>query len=206
MLDVPVSLETGYSDLSVDFYDRNSRMDYGTVDQTLTELVVGNDVIDCRTVTTDGVETYRPCANVVLEGWWDEYTRYDHLELPRGLGVNGETHWWVPKFTAAKDPTLVSYLGLSGETNRRKLAETFKRPTTWKKYCEDVSVDKCSSDDGVAARAPQNEFEEESMFADGVYTGYFRATEENDCDNFPDSCTGHIADFPCGWTVRACTT
>jgi hypothetical protein len=38
------------------------------------------------------------------------------------------------------------------------------------------------------------------MFVEGLYTGHFRKTEENDCDKYPLNCTGHIADYPNGWS------
>lgn len=186
----------------INFYDRTSRFDYGPTHSNLIEFSTGNEVVDCRKVTGgDSDDTYTPCANAVVEGWWIG-EGYDFMEKLSSLGVMGETHWWIPKFTAARNPSLVSYLGLSGEANRRKLAETFKRPTTWKTYCDEVSLDGCASDDGVAARAPFDAFEEESMFVEGLYIGHFRATDENDCDNFNETCTGHFTDYPCYWTVR----
>ena len=41
------------------------------------------------------------------------------------------------------------------------------------------------------------------MHVPGVYTGYFLATEQNDCDLNPNNCTGHFGDFPCGWVSFA---
>jgi hypothetical protein len=99
-----------------------------------------------------------------------------------------------------QDPSLFSYLGLQGEENRRKLAELFLRPTTWKDYCEQVSPTRCLVPDQVAAQGPQDEWENDRMFVQGLYTGHFRKTEENDCDKYPLNCTGHIADYPCGWS------
>ena len=122
------------------------------------------------------------------------------LDPPQALGVLGQESWFVTKFTALEDPTLTTYLGMQGEDNRRKLAETFLRPTTWQEYCEQVSLDQCGTDDGVAHRAPKDETEYDRMFVEGLYTGHFRATDSNDCDKNPINCTGHIADFPCGWS------
>ena len=106
----------------------------------------------------------------------------------------------VTKFTAEKDPTIINLLGVQGDQNRRKLAETFKRPTTWQQYCEEVSPSNCTVADDVAQRAPMNEVENDRMHVSSLYTGYFRDTPENDCDLKPDTCTGHIGDYPCGWT------
>lgn len=125
--------------------------------------------------------------------------RNGDIEAPTPLGVVAFDTWFMTKFTAVEDPTLDSYMGLQGEENRRKLAETFLRPTTWKDYCELLSTNNCSTDDGVAKRAPSSEDEHSRMFVDGLYTGHFRATEKNDCDLNPTNCTGHIADYPCGW-------
>ena len=91
--------------------------------------------------------------------------------------------------------------GVLGEKNRQKLAETFLTPTTWKYYCESISDNNCTSnDDGVAVRAPESDGEDGRFFADGLYTGYFRMTDKNNCTLNPKTCTGHFADFPCGWT------
>ena len=105
----------------------------------------------------------------------------------------------VTKFTAQQDPTVLNLLGIAGDANRRKLAETFLRPTTWKDYCDLVSPNNCTTPDDVAQSAPTSEEDYERMFVDGSYTGHFRATDDNDCDANPDTCTGHVADFPCGW-------
>lgn len=116
------------------------------------------------------------------------------------IGVIGNVNWFISQNTIKMDPSLSSYHGIQGENARRKLAETFKRPTTWKDYCALVSENNCDGDDGVAARAPAADgSEDDKYFVDGVYTGFFRATERNDCDANPTNCTGHFVDFPCGW-------
>ncbi|CAB9506860.1 expressed unknown protein [Seminavis robusta] len=91
-----------------------------------------------------------------------------------------------------------------GPENRQKLANTFKRPTKWKDYCLLVSPDHCNTPDSVAQRPPTVE-EESSYFVEGSYTGYFRATEKNNCDlnNSTFKCTGEFIDYPCGWTSYA---
>ena len=92
----------------------------------------------------------------------------------------------------------MNLLGIAGESNRRKLAEMFLRPTTWGDYCTQVSNTSCAVPDNVAQRPPSEE-EVDKMHSPNLYTGYFRATEENDCDKFPDNCTGHGEFFhrPC---------
>jgi hypothetical protein len=112
--------------------------------------------------------------------------------------VLAQESWFIPKFTAFREPSIVSYFGLSGEENRRKLAELFKRPTTWKDYCDLVSTNNCSVPDKTAQRYPKEE-EYIMMFAEGLYTGHFRYTDANNCTTWPQNCTGHAADYPCGW-------
>jgi hypothetical protein len=107
----------------------------------------------------------------------------------------------VTKFTVEKDPSLSSYVGLQGDEHRKKLAETFLRPTTWWQYCNEVSIDGCATDDGIASRPPAAaDGENDRMFVEVLYTGHFRATDKNDCVKHNATCTGHIADYPCGWT------
>lgn len=102
-------------------------------------------------------------------------------------------------FCLDRDPTLLSYFGLAGENNRRKLAERFKRPTSWKEYCDTVSTDNCATPDDISKRAP-DDTEFDKYFADELYTGHFRMTDKNNCTANPDTCTGHITDYPCGWS------
>lgn len=106
----------------------------------------------------------------------------------------------MTRFTGERDPTLFHFIGLQGEKNRRKLAEAFLRPTTWKDYCNLISPTKCQLPNITALRPPDDENEGERYFSDGLYTGYFRKTEQSDCDSHPNNCTGHIVDFPCGWS------
>ena len=109
----------------------------------------------------------------------------------------------MTKFTVEEDPTILNLLGIQGDENRRKLAETFKRPTTWQQYCDEISPTNCTVPDAVAERPPSDDIENERMHVPGLYVGHFRATLENDCDLNPNNCTGHIGDFPCGWNSYA---
>jgi hypothetical protein len=207
MLNVPTTIETGLADATVNLYDPATRMEYG-LNEVFGSLERAHEVGDCRIVskTTKDDGQYQACAHLVPEVWHgDEVALRDFEERgiiePRSfIGLVGFENWFVPKFTGVRDPTILTYLGLGGEANRRKLAELFKRPTTWQDYCDLVSVNNCLTDDGVAKRAPMDELEYDHMFVEGIYTGHFRMTEENDCDKWPLNCTGHIADFPCGWS------
>ena len=213
ILDVPTSVEGGSHDLNLNLYDVNNGFDIGVagVDPELKELEVAARVKDCRLVTTDTSDpaAYEPCMHVNQEAYWSWYTAEQKedfktfIEPPRELGAITENAFFLPLFAAKNDPTLVSFAGLSGEDNRRKLAETFKTPTTWKQYCEEISETNCAEADVVAARAPQDEIEEESYFVDGLYIGHFRYTPEHDCDLNPSNCQGHLVDVPCGWATYA---
>ena len=121
------------------------------------------------------------------------------IENPGGLGVIGEQLWFMRRKTARQYLSFVSYLGMQGEENRIQLAEVFKRPTSWDDYCTLVSEDNCQTPDEFSTRPPSLEGEGGKYFVDGSYTGYFRATEQNNCTANPN-CTGHIVDYPCGWS------
>ena len=107
------------------------------------------------------------------------------VEPPQALGTLGLETWFITKFTATLDPTLDSYLGLMGETNRQKLAETFKRPTSCYDYCNEVSSNNCTSPDSTAQRPPETTEENDQFFSEGNYIGHFRYTDYNDCDANP---------------------
>jgi hypothetical protein len=122
------------------------------------------------------------------------------IESPQTLGVLGQETWFVTKFTVMEDPSLAIYLGLQGEEQRWKLAQTFLRPTTWGDYCTQVSNNNCTVPTNITQRPPRTPEEELQYYnAGGNYIGHFRATDDNDCIAHPTTCTGHIADFPCNW-------
>ena len=203
-LDVPTTLETGTPNASLNFYDPSSPFQYG-LSSDYDSLRKSVEVQDCRLVSKDP-NSYTACAHLIPEVWNGELVANEAsllqegiIEEPTGLGAVGEQNWYLPRFTLERDPTLSTYLGLRGEKNRRKLAATFLRPTSWKDYCDLVSTVQCRTDDGIARRPPQNETENVRMFVEGLYIGHFRKTEKNDCDKYPTNCTGHIVDYPCGW-------
>ncbi|GKY92670.1 hypothetical protein MPSEU_000237000 [Mayamaea pseudoterrestris] len=201
LLDVPTTTETAKADAKINFYDAEARFEFGAPTD-LNATRTANEIKDCR-LANRNADHYEPCAHVITELWeaheaW-QISNEGSAEIPTGLGVLGEEGWFVPKFTGEKDPSLLSYLGIQGQDNRRKLAETFKRPTSWADYCRIVSSDGCMTPNNVAKRPPR--IEERQMYhSPGVYTGHFRATEKNDCDKWPLNCTGHFVDYPCGWS------
>jgi len=205
LLDVPVSIETGDPNITMNFYDSQGGGFQYPRTQVLSAIEKAVQIKDCRYASRDP-SNYEFCLHVIAEVWDVQMKErqdmvYRHLIEPlKGMGMLGQESWFVPQFTAAKDPSLLTYLGLQGEENRRKLAETFLRPTKWKDYCDTISPTNCRTADAVAKRAPENENEYSRMFVSGLYTGYFRETEKNDCDLHPTNCTGHIADVPCGWS------
>ena len=109
---------------------------------------------------------------------------------------------FIPKFTAERDPSLLSYIGLQGEKNRQKLADRFLRPTLYKDYCSEVSLDNCTTPDNTTSRPPADEDEADSYYVPGVYPGYFRKTWRN-FSNETYNATGHLIDYPCDWTSYA---
>ena len=122
------------------------------------------------------------------------------IDPVEGDGQVGKISWYVPKYTAERHKELVSHYGLSGEDARETLAEVFKRPTTWKQYCDEVSVDKCETPDDYAARYPTEDEGGSYFSGQSNYIGYFRATPQNNCTLNPTTCTGHIVAPPCGWS------
>ena len=208
MLEVPVTVETGVADKNVDLYNRQARMGYGTSNDW-DAMRTSHQIKDCRKLkeSPDYLENYVPCFHVVPEVWTGHKENLDALkddgiiEPPSGLGAIGGQGWYIPRFTAERDPTLLTYIGIQGEENRAKLAATFLRPTTWEDYCLYESISGCEVPDGVAVRPPKDEEENELYFAGDDFTGYFRNTTQNDCgDGNSKNCTGHIVDYPCGWS------
>jgi len=120
-------------------------------------------------------------------------------------GLVGENGYYIPLYTGKSDPTLLSYLGLQGQENRAKLADTFRTPTTWKDYCSEVtnSTPTCEAGDPIADRAPKTEVESESYFVSDLYKGHFRILPENKCDDNPNSCKGHFVNPHCDRSTYA---
>ena len=216
LLGVPTTIEAGpelsqelnfYAPTSPETLQYSSERDWEVVGTPL-ELPNG----DCRYANRNDPLQYQYCAHWIPEGWdfdGDWMTQMiieGKAEPSQGMGLLGKNTWFVTKFTAEADPTLDSYHGLVGESNRRKLAETFLRPTTWQQYCKEVSTSNCTQPDQVAQRSPQDDEEAQRMFYPGQFTGHFRKTPQNDCDANNTTCTGHIGNFPCSWQSRMSAT
>lgn len=211
ILGVPSTIELGKKGLDMNFYSPTNEMDYGasnTYDHIKNADEAGGDCTvykkNNQEALQDDTVEYIPCAHAVPEFWFDNQELYDlqdqEIASPSQFsGAIGDQSWYITKNTLVRDPSMGVYFGLQGEKNRQKLAETFKRPTSWLDYCIEVSADKCVTDDGVATRYPSDDDEKDMYFKAGEYTGHFRLTEKNDCSR-TEPCTGHIMNYPCGWT------
>lgn len=91
--------------------------------------------------------------------------------IPRDLGAMGEVAIYVNLFAVRDDPGLASFVGYQGNKNRRKLAETFKRPVNWGQYCDEIAPTNCEEPDPVAQRRPEGQYEKSSYFVEDLYMG-----------------------------------
>ncbi|CAB9510863.1 Receptor-type guanylate cyclase gcy [Seminavis robusta] len=204
LMDVPTSIEGGEPDVNINLYQENSNFDFWNVKVDVfrhPEMSTAGRVDDCRMVTTDP-ENYEPCYHVYPEIWWQSKKDlpFPEMESLLDLGVLSTLAIYIPKFALQRDTSLNSFIGLRGEDNRRKLAETFKSPTRWGDYCKEVSPTNCTIPDPIAERAPLEEDEEMLFFSAGVYNGHFRMTQ--DCDANPE-CAGDFINIACDWTTYA---
>lgn len=125
---------------------------------------------------------------------------------PTSNGMINRLGFYVPAFTATKHPELSSIFGLSGEQNRKKLAETFLTPTTWQEYCE--MFDCSSNQTTIALRSPIRNDEKGRYFVPGLFEGYFRNMAEMgiDCEENDNECFGHFVNLDnsnCEWASYA---
>ena len=186
LLGVPSTVESGLEDKELNFYDKANRLDYGTTnDVSVIEARTNVEGKDCTAYKKnhDGVDSeqeYVPCADIVMSLWnglgWSSLVESGAADRLTPNGVVGSQNWYITLPSVKKDSTLSSHYGFAGEENRRKLADTFKRPTTWEDYCTLVSSTNCTVNDGVATRPPNEDGSEDGKyFSEGSYTGYFRA-------------------------------
>jgi len=202
ILDVPTSTESGHPDVNLNFYnlEDTSRDAHHSGKEHYAPLKKAAEVGDCRKLRKNN-DIYEPCAHIWTEVFHvssklKSFVADKIIDYPQGLGVVAQEGWYIPKFTADRNPSLLTFTGYQG--NRKKLAETFLRPTTWKEYCRIYSPTGCwGGTDKVAKRAPIFPEENKKMFVEGVYTGHFHTTKKNNCTQYPDTCTGHIVNYPC---------
>ena len=167
LVGVPSTIETGMVDKNLNFYDETNRMDYGS-GNNIAVLKNVHDVggacssYNQKNAAADNDKDYVPCAHVIMEFW--ELDTPIEVAQKNGIikslhpnGISGYSGWYTNKLSIDRDPSLASYSGLSGDINRKKMADTFKRPTTWSDYCNSVSSTNCSVEDDVAKRPPASE-------------------------------------------------
>ena len=209
MLGVPTTLEPADANTRISFFDKTGSVEYGKV-RNVEAFDTSDRLTDCRLANrfTTNHSEYEPCSNLIPEYWsaagpWTTASiENGSMEPPEASGVLALEGLFIPKFTAERDPSLLSYIGLQGEKNRQKLVDTFLRPTTWNDYCKEVAGDNCTTPNNVTMRAPIDEDEGNVYFAQDLYTGYFRKTNES-FGNETHSGTGHFIDYPCGWNSFA---
>eukprot|EP00587_Corethron_hystrix_P001935 CAMPEP_0113307476 /NCGR_PEP_ID=MMETSP0010_2-20120614/6303_1 /TAXON_ID=216773 ORGANISM="Corethron hystrix, Strain 308" /NCGR_SAMPLE_ID=MMETSP0010_2 /ASSEMBLY_ACC=CAM_ASM_000155 /LENGTH=636 /DNA_ID=CAMNT_0000162333 /DNA_START=60 /DNA_END=1967 /DNA_ORIENTATION=- /assembly_acc=CAM_ASM_000155 len=206
LLGVPTTIEANKPDVNMNFYNSENNFAIGSIFGEgegdygqWQHLARGGEIGDCTKANRD-YENYEPCSNFVPEFWnYDDILKKmnaeELIEPYQFLGAEGLEGWFIPKFTALQDPALLSYLGL--QNKNRKLAETFLQPVAWKEYCDIYSDSNCGSEDSTAIRQPKDDSENNRFFVEGLYKGFFRPFDDNDCLN--KNCTGHIVDYPCGW-------
>ena len=202
ILEVPVTVGLMPNlTLASSFYDPQNRFTYSDLAYPFDALRMANEVGDC-------LQTADQCADLMPEVWsdqadaWTQGLKEGYLLPTEGDGQVGKISWFIPAFTAERDATLVSFYGLRGDKNRRKLADAFLRPTTWQEYCEKLSSTNCSEPDATAARYPESDAEQTRYYVEGSYTGHFRTTEKNNCTLHPKTCTGAIIGPSCNWSTN----
>mmetsp|Transcript_69426 Transcript_69426/g.103336 ORF Transcript_69426/g.103336 Transcript_69426/m.103336 type:complete len:917 (-) Transcript_69426:138-2888(-) len=221
LLDVPSTLETSMPDTSFNFYDPDLQFSYSHISYDYDALRTARDNPDCETYQADQRKNgreYRSCAHVMPEAWNGQKEKIAYaeqegvIEPTTGSGGVAKYSWYIPRFTAIRDPKLTSYFGMTAGSeieNRRLMADTFLRPKTWQYFCDEVSLDNCTTpyydDQGrlIAERPPSDESEGVQYFLADFYHGHFAATEDNDCNANPFACNGHISNVQCDWSTFA---
>ena len=112
-LDVPTSIETNVGGGALNFYDSKNGFAYPKKANPFDALYEANEVIDC-------LNTDKPCAHLIPEVWQGKRELNDSAVEREGNGMVGHVGWYLPKFAAEMDPSVMSYLGLVGESNRQK--------------------------------------------------------------------------------------
>lgn len=195
VLGVPASIQTG-KDGVLNFYDINNSFQFALNNHF-------EAMIEANRVNGDCSKSNSTCAHFMPEVWVDP-PDVGAIETSKN-GVVVTESWWITQRTVDRHPGLSHYFGLRGEENRKKLADVFLRPTSWKYYCMHVSKTRCEVEDGIAKRppVPSDDKEEENLYYDDKnYKGHFRMTDKNNCTKNPD-CTGHFVVYPCNWRSHA---
>ncbi|GKY94774.1 hypothetical protein MPSEU_000442600 [Mayamaea pseudoterrestris] len=116
LLNVPTTTESGVYGAKNDFYNAQSSIQFGDSD-FLPAMTTAASITDCREARKDP-QNYTPCAHVVSEVWHASEAavllKNGSAKPPLSLGVLGQEALFVPKFTGERDPTLLSYMGITG--------------------------------------------------------------------------------------------
>ena len=104
--------------------------------------------------------------------------------LPVKHQMIGQAGLYIPKYTAGKNPSFMTYHGFQHHSGA--LGRSFPRPVRWGDYCQ--MHHRC-----VNHPKPQHEEEAQRFYVPGLYQGYFVPCEGDDC-------SGHVVDSPCGKT------
>lgn len=141
----------------------------------------------------------KACVDILPEVWSGQASEYAPLikrqviEHPSANGLIGRLGIYLPRKTVQEFPEFSIWFGLAGDENRRRLAEIFLRPISWKEYCDTVDPTNCQE------RYPAGD-EEGLYYEEGLFEGYFSAGGSNNCTQNPDTCAGHIVTPPCSWS------
>ena len=207
MLGVPATIDGNFSlrkdNLPLSFYHTENWYNLSEIPYPIHSLIEANEV------DGDCTKTQKPCAHIIPSAWEagrqdsEKFTKTGEIASNQQRnGITGRIGFFVPIRTVQKDPTLHSYFGLKGDSNRGKLASTFKTPVNWNDYCA-LAYSNCVDGDDVAVSFPPNETEGRSYFAQDFYTGHFTLSEHNNCTLNKNNCTGHIVIPICQWTNYA---
>ncbi len=198
-LQVPVTVGLSSEETpKASFYNPSSEMRWSTQPYAFEGILKANEMNGRCDLTKSN------CVHVMPEVWigqekkWKEYLVDENIDQVNGDGQVGKISWYIPVYTARRYPQVASYHGMAGR--RQELATIFKRPTSWKDYCSEVSPTSCLVPNGIATRSPE-EGEENMYFAGDDFIGYFRPTNRNNCTT-TINCTGHIVGAPCTWSTN----
>ena len=198
-LQVPTRIGLGNDSSDASFYNIENLVPYSSESYPWDAIQKANELQgDCS-------DTEEPCVHVFPEVWagqekkWKQMVADGEIDNVDGGGMVGKISWYVPHYTVQEHPEFASYHGMVN--NSEKLAKVFKRPTSWKDYCDEISISTCITPDAVAEHYPTTKDEENMYFKEGSFTGHFRYTSQNNCTLNRDTCTGHIVGGPCEWTT-----
>jgi len=203
IIGVPTTLEvgTGKRDSTLSFYQRQAEIMYPPRSYPVTDLETAHKFNGDCSLTTE------PCSHIIPDVWDGgkadaKVFQTEGSILPLSMnGVIGRYGLYIPFFTVMRDLSLLHFIGLQGEENRRKLAERFLTPTTFLMYCTTISISNCTITDDIVTRPPLDELEGQQFHVPGVYSGHFRKADSNDCEKNPTTCVGHIVVPPCSWST-----